>query len=67
MTLLEQARLVLRDLGRRPHKRLGQHFLVDEAVVDRMVAVAKVDRQDSVMEVICLTYLPVRQLKISGP
>jgi len=51
VTLLEQARLVLRDLGRRPHKRLGQHFLVDEAVVDRMVAVAKVDRQDSVMEI----------------
>jgi len=50
-TLLQQARFVLGELGIRPHKRLGQHFLIDPAVIDRMIAAAQIGPGDTILEI----------------
>ena len=42
---------LLRDLGLRPRKGLGQNFLVDEAVLRRIIDVAEVAPGDSIVEV----------------
>jgi 16S rRNA (adenine1518-N6/adenine1519-N6)-dimethyltransferase len=41
----------IRDLGITPNKRLGQHFLIDEAVANRQVQYAKVGKNDTVLEI----------------
>jgi 16S rRNA (adenine1518-N6/adenine1519-N6)-dimethyltransferase len=50
-TLLQQTRLALSELGTRPHKRLGQHFLIDATVVDRMIMAARISPDDVVLEI----------------
>lgn len=45
------ARTILKDLGIRPRKALGQNFLVDRTVVPRIVAAAEVGPQDVIIEV----------------
>ena len=50
-TLLQQARFALGELGTRPHKRLGQHFLIDPAVIDRMIAAAQIGAEDTILEI----------------
>ncbi len=50
-TLLQQARFALGELGIRPHKRLGQHFLIDADVIQRMVAAAAIRPEDNVLEI----------------
>jgi 16S rRNA (adenine1518-N6/adenine1519-N6)-dimethyltransferase len=50
-TLLQQARFTLGELGIRPHKRLGQHFLIDAAVIERMVTAANISPEDAVLEI----------------
>jgi 16S rRNA (adenine1518-N6/adenine1519-N6)-dimethyltransferase len=50
-TLLQQARLALGELGTRPHKRLGQHFLIDPTVIDRMIAAAQIGPEDTILEI----------------
>ena len=50
-TLLQQARFALSELGTRPHKRLGQHFLVDPTVIDRMLTAAQIGPEDAVLEI----------------
>lgn len=42
---------LLREYGLRPNKRLGQHFLVDESFLDRIVEAAELDAADTVLEV----------------
>jgi len=42
---------LLRDLGLRPRKGLGQNFLVDEAVLRRIIAVAEIAPGDCIVEV----------------
>lgn len=49
--LLQQARFALGELGIRPHKRLGQHFLIDADVIQRMVTAAAIRPEDSVLEI----------------
>ncbi len=41
----------IRDLGMTPNKRLGQHFLSDEATANRQVQYAKVGKNDTVLEI----------------
>lgn len=41
----------LREKGLRPRKRLGQNFLRDRAILDRIVAAADVGPEDAVLEV----------------
>ena len=50
-TLLQQARFVLGELGIRPHKHLGQHFLIDAGVIERMVTAAALRPEDAVLEI----------------
>ena len=47
----EDVRAALRRLGRRPSKRLGQHFLIDERVADRHVRLAAPARSETVLEI----------------
>ena len=50
-TLLQQARFVLGELGIRPHKRLGQHFLIDADVIQHTVTAAAIRPEDNVLEI----------------
>ncbi|MBI4301970.1 MAG: ribosomal RNA small subunit methyltransferase A [Chloroflexi bacterium] len=51
LSLLAQTRERLRRLGIRAQKRLGQHFLVDGRVLQRIVSSAELDPDDTVIEV----------------
>src|SRR5437660_7518054 len=44
-------REVLADLGVRPRRRMGQHFLIDARVAARQVAHAHIRRSDVVLEI----------------
>jgi 16S rRNA (adenine1518-N6/adenine1519-N6)-dimethyltransferase len=46
-----EAREALRAVGRRPRRRLGQHFLCDPSVVRRIVEAANVGPTDAVLEI----------------
>ena len=50
-SLSQQARLALRELETHPHKKFGQNFLVDPAVVSRMVQAADIHPTDVVLEI----------------
>ena len=44
-------RQLLRQFGFKPKKRLGQHFLIDEAVLERILSAAEVSPGDIVVEI----------------
>ena len=46
-----QVEKLLRQSGIRPKKRLGQHFLIDEAILDTIVVAAELSPEDIVIEV----------------
>lgn len=50
-TLLQQTRFALGELGVKPYKQFGQHFLVDVTVVQRMVAAARINPGDTILEI----------------
>ena len=50
-SLLAQTRKELRRFDLRARKRLGQHFLVDEEVLNRIVAAAELTPTDTIIEV----------------
>ena len=50
-TLLQQTRFALGELGVRPHKQFGQHFLIDATVVDRMMLAARIGPTDAILEI----------------
>lgn len=50
-TLSQQARLALGELGAYPHKKFGQHFLIDPTVIDRMIRAAQISPEDTVLEI----------------
>jgi 16S rRNA (adenine1518-N6/adenine1519-N6)-dimethyltransferase len=50
-TLLAEARERLARSGLRPRKGLGQHFLIDRGVLDKILAAAGLTGQDTVLEV----------------
>jgi 16S rRNA (adenine1518-N6/adenine1519-N6)-dimethyltransferase len=47
----EEVRTILESLDKRPSKRLGQHFLLDERVIARQVALAELRPGETVLEV----------------
>ena len=47
----EEVRAVLESIGKRPTKRLGQNFLLDDSIVRRAVAFADLSREDIVLEI----------------
>lgn len=50
-SLLQYTRFALAELGVRPHKQFGQHFLISSAIVTRMIEAAELHPQDSVLEI----------------
>jgi 16S rRNA (adenine1518-N6/adenine1519-N6)-dimethyltransferase len=50
-SLLQQARFALGELGIRPHKQLGQHFLIDPTVIDCMIAAARIGPETTILEI----------------
>ena len=46
-----QVEKLLRQSGIRPKKRLGQHFLIDEAILDTIVVAAELSPEDIVIEI----------------
>ena len=51
ITLLQQTRFALSELGVRPHKHFGQHFLIDPTVVDCMLKAAQLRPTDTILEI----------------
>lgn len=51
LTSLRSLRALLTRHGIRPSKRLGQHFLVNERALERIVAALELDAQDMALEV----------------
>ncbi len=47
----EQVKAVLESIGKRPTRRLGQNFLLDENVLRRAVELAELTPQDTVLEI----------------
>jgi 16S rRNA (adenine1518-N6/adenine1519-N6)-dimethyltransferase len=50
-SLLQQTRLALGELGIRPHKQHGQHFLIDPLVIGHMIEAAGLDSTDTILEI----------------
>ncbi|HKZ89745.1 MAG TPA: rRNA adenine N-6-methyltransferase family protein, partial [Thermoplasmata archaeon] len=48
---VSELRQILRELGVRPSKGLGQHFLVDERVAERQIDHARIAPSDVVLEI----------------
>ncbi|MDH5794844.1 MAG: methyltransferase domain-containing protein, partial [Candidatus Bathyarchaeota archaeon] len=51
MSLLDETKRILRLCGIAPRKRLGQNFLVDDAMLQNMVSYASLSEEDTVLEV----------------
>lgn len=47
----EEVKAVLESIGKRPTKRLGQNFLLDDSVIRRQVSIASLGRDDTVLEI----------------
>src|SRR4030065_31167 len=47
----EELKVVLESLGKKPQKRLGKNFLLDERVVERQVGYAQLSPADTVLEI----------------
>ena len=48
---VQEVKTILESMGKRPSKRLGQHFLIDERVVARQVALAHITPGEKVLEI----------------
>ncbi len=48
---VQEVKTILESMGKRPSKRLGQHFLIDDRVVDRQVALACIRPGEKVLEI----------------
>ncbi len=48
---VSEIRNLIRELGISPNKRLGQHYLLDEAVANRQVQYANISKSDTVLEI----------------
>lgn len=47
----EEVKAVLESIGKRPTKRLGQNFLLDDSIVSRSVGFAALNPKDTVLEI----------------
>jgi 16S rRNA (adenine1518-N6/adenine1519-N6)-dimethyltransferase len=47
----EEVKAILETIGKRPTKRLGQHFLLDESVIKRQISLAGLSSKDTVLEI----------------
>jgi len=47
----DEVKAILESLGKRPTKRLGQHFMLDDSVLKRMVTAADLKASETVLEI----------------
>ena len=47
----DEVKTILESIGKRPTKRLGQHFLLDDSVLARMISAADLEPADTVLEI----------------
>jgi 16S rRNA (adenine1518-N6/adenine1519-N6)-dimethyltransferase len=47
----DEVKAVLESIGKRPTKRLGQHFLLDDRIVERQVELASLNKGEKVLEI----------------
>ncbi len=47
----DEVKAILESIGKRPTKRLGQHFMLDDSVLRRMVEAADLSSKDTVLEI----------------
>ncbi|MEM1582362.1 MAG: 16S rRNA (adenine(1518)-N(6)/adenine(1519)-N(6))-dimethyltransferase RsmA [Candidatus Bathyarchaeia archaeon] len=67
MSLLEETKKILSIHRIYPRKRLGQNFLVEDEVLEKMISYASINRDDSVLEVGAgLGFLTERLAKLAG-
>ena len=67
MTLYEEVRAVLRESEFRPKKSLGQNFLIHENVIESILRLLDLDRNDGVVEIgPGLGFLTRRLLQLAG-
>ena len=67
MTLYEEVRAVLRESEFRPKKSLGQNFLIHENVIESILRLLALDRNDGVVEIgPGLGFLTRRLLQLAG-
>ncbi|MDH3364490.1 MAG: 16S rRNA (adenine(1518)-N(6)/adenine(1519)-N(6))-dimethyltransferase RsmA [Thermoplasmata archaeon] len=48
---VQEVKTILESMGKRPSRRLGQHFLIDDRVITRQVALAHIKPGERVLEV----------------
>lgn len=48
---VQEIKTILESMGKRPSKRLGQHFLIDERVIERQVGLADLKPGETVLEI----------------
>ncbi len=48
---VQEVKTILESMGKRPSKRLGQHFLIDDRVISRQVALARINPGEKVLEI----------------
>lgn len=51
MLTISQIREILKEDGLRPNKKLGQNFLIDKNIADKILAFADIQKQDVVLEI----------------
>jgi 16S rRNA (adenine1518-N6/adenine1519-N6)-dimethyltransferase len=51
VTLYQEARAALCETGFRPRKRLGQHFLIREGVIEAILRLIDLSREDEIVEI----------------
>jgi 16S rRNA (adenine1518-N6/adenine1519-N6)-dimethyltransferase len=47
----DEVKAILESIGKRPTKRLGQHFMLDDSVLKRMVSAADLKKGETVLEI----------------
>ena len=48
---VQEVKTILESMGKRPSKRLGQHFLIDDRVIERQVKAADISPGETVLEI----------------
>ncbi len=50
-SLYQEARAACHELGFRPKKRLGQHFLIDENIIEAILRLVELSERDEILEI----------------
>jgi 16S rRNA (adenine1518-N6/adenine1519-N6)-dimethyltransferase len=51
VSLLEDTKLLLKKHGIKPSRRLGQNFIIDQAVLEREISYAEIKQSDTILEI----------------